>query len=101
MSLGNASDDGEFDDGGGLVDPAIDCYTNYGFIEIANPDDPNGPPILKDIEIITSSPLSSAELTRRITEEALRWAKVLAKYERFGYVQPQWTIVASGTSFGC
>lgn len=93
--------DGDFGGGGVPEDEVIDCYTNYGFIEIENPDDPNGPPIEKDIEIQSPKPLSMAELERRIKEEAERWANILSKYERFGFQPPKWTIQGMGVSFGC
>lgn len=102
MSTGN--DDLEDDEPTGLEDEPVDCYTNFYVIELPNPDDPNGPPVVFDGELISDHPLSERELEARVQANVGQFLGTLAASPRFRQrfgTQPQATVIGTGSIFGC
>lgn len=102
--MSSSIDEPEDDDPTGLEDEPVDCYTNFGIIEIENPQDPGAPPIVIDFEIQSDHPLSHSELEQEGLGIAAGRIGTLATYpdfaRRFG-TSPNFTIIPTGHVFGC
>lgn len=99
----SSSFDDDDDDGSGLEDPTIDCYTHTAIVEILVPG--SGEPAMSiDVEIIADRPLSTGELEARALAQAQPWINTLIDSPsfraRFGRT-PQVNIVGLGVVFGC
>lgn len=99
------SDPFSVDDDGmdAIVDETVDCFTHTVIIEVYNID-PTRPPIIHDVEVRASRPLSLNNLSPEVEAEVGPWLGILSNYAdftaRFGTSQT-WNIIGVGITRGC
>lgn len=103
MPLGNDPFDDNESGLDALLDETVDCYVHTVIIEVENID-PTKPPIIHDVEVRASRPLSLNNLSPEVEAEVGPWLGILSNYAdftaRFGTSQT-WTIIGVGITRGC